>query len=125
MVLVARCVARALVGGWCFVVVPSGEEIADTERTYDRAEEKAVRLVVSEMMKIRALLGAEAVRREAEDNALLDSMLYAQQRLQGAVLTSFGADAEGLAKAELEAEHAEAEEKRGGGRRAAEPAPRP
>ena len=32
--------------------------------------------------------------REKEDNTLLDTMLYAQQRLQESVLKSFGADAD-------------------------------
>ena len=71
-----------------------GEEVADTERSYDRAEEKAVRMVIEEVVGIRGLLSSEEDLREKEDNVILDTMLYAQQRLQAAILRSFGDDAE-------------------------------
>jgi len=71
----------------------SGEEVADNERTYDRTEEKAVRQVINEIVSIRDLLKSELEVREKEDTALLDSMLYAQQRLQDAILQSFGDEA--------------------------------
>ena len=38
----------------------------------------------------------EAEAREKEDNTLLDTMLFAQQRLQEAILNSFGAEAENI-----------------------------
>jgi len=69
-----------------------GEEVAETERSYDRAEEKAVRAVVDEIVNIRDLLKEENHIQETEDHALLDTMLYAQQRLQEALLRSFGED---------------------------------
>ena len=127
--------------------------MADTERVYDRAEEKSVRDVVNEIVSIRDLLREENTIREKvrpltrpvgppstpsffcaagtgsttrpfvlqllllqlacllllvcllmaavaygcllqEDNTLLDTMLYAQQRLQAAIVRSFGADAD-------------------------------
>lgn len=70
------------------------EDMADTERVYDRAEEKSVRAVIDEIVSIRNLLREENSTREKEDNTLLDTMLYAQQRLQAAIVRSFGADAE-------------------------------
>lgn len=70
------------------------EDMADTERVYDRAEEKSVRDVVNEIVSIRDLLREENTIREKEDNTLLDTMLYAQQRLQAAIVRSFGADAD-------------------------------
>ena len=40
------------------------EEMADTERFFDRAEEKVVRLVVNEVVAIRSLLDEESIARE-------------------------------------------------------------
>jgi hypothetical protein len=71
-----------------------GEEISDTERHDDRQEEKSVRVVIDEIIKIRDLEKEETAIREKEDNTLLDTMLYAQQRLQESVLKSFGAEAD-------------------------------
>lgn len=68
------------------------EEVAETERFYDRAEEKAVRLVIDEIVNIRSLLKEEKDIQEKEDHSLLDTMLYAQQRLQESLLRSFGED---------------------------------
>lgn len=99
------CSTRGLGGqrssfAWCGAVhpplftllLPFDSQVADTERSYDRAEEKAVRLVVREILAIRRLLQQEKDLRETEDNTLLDAMLYSQQRLQGAILASFGAE---------------------------------
>ena len=70
------------------------EEISDTERHDDRQEEKYIKIVIDEIIKIRDLEQEETNIREKEDNTLLDTMLYAQQRLQESVLKSFGADAD-------------------------------
>lgn len=70
------------------------EEMADNERRDDREEEKHMREVIDEVIQIRQQIKAEVVSREKEDNTLLDTMLYAQQRLQEAILRSFGASAE-------------------------------
>jgi ribosomal protein L12E/L44/L45/RPP1/RPP2 len=64
-----------------------------------------VRQVISEIVSIRDLLGDELGVREKEDNALLDSMLYAQQRLQEAVLWSFGDEAAATAAKTTAAAH--------------------
>ena len=53
-----------------------------------------VREVIDEVIHIRQQIKEEVVSREKEDNTLLDTMLYAQQRLQEAILRSFGASAE-------------------------------
>jgi len=71
-----------------------GEEISDNERINDRQEEKLIREVIEEIAKMRAILQEEIGTREKEDNTLLDTMLYAQQRLQESILRSFGAEAE-------------------------------
>ena len=71
-----------------------GEEISDTERHDDRQEEKTVKVIIDEIIKIRDLEKEETSIRETEDNTLLDTMLYAQQRLQESVLKSFGAEAD-------------------------------
>eukprot|EP00614_Pseudopedinella_elastica_P012828 CAMPEP_0172598658 /NCGR_PEP_ID=MMETSP1068-20121228/18714_1 /TAXON_ID=35684 /ORGANISM="Pseudopedinella elastica, Strain CCMP716" /LENGTH=286 /DNA_ID=CAMNT_0013398615 /DNA_START=191 /DNA_END=1054 /DNA_ORIENTATION=- len=77
-----------------------GEEVGDRERVFDRKEESTVRLVVAEVAQIRKLLRDELKLREKEDNTLLDTMLYAQQRLQAALLLSFGDGAKDLANDE-------------------------
>jgi hypothetical protein len=71
-----------------------GEEVDDAERWGDRAEERGVRQAVREVTAVRALLASEEAARVLEDSSLLDAMLYAQQRLQAAVLRSFGESAD-------------------------------
>ena len=66
------------------------EDVDDNERWSDRTEEQRVRKVVAEVASMRKLLATQEAARAREDASLLDSMLYAQQQLQAAVLHSFG-----------------------------------
>jgi len=50
------------------------EEMADTERFFDRAEEKIVRLVVNEVVAIRNLLEEESITREKV--SVVDVLFY-------------------------------------------------
>lgn len=75
-----------------------GEEIADNERPSDRQEEKQIGEVMREILTIRAVLEEETTAREKEDNTLLDTMLYAQKRLQDCILNSFGSESEELTR---------------------------
>ena len=54
------------------------------------------KMVTDELLVIKARLKKESEAREKEDNTLLDTMLFAQQRLQEAILHSFGAEAENI-----------------------------
>lgn len=51
-----------------------GEEVADTERSYDRAEEKAVRRVVDEIVVIRGLLKDE---KDIQEQVSIYNQIYA------------------------------------------------
>jgi len=75
-----------------------GEEIADNERPSDRQEEKQIGEVMKEILAIRSALEEATFAREKEDNTLLDTMLYAQKRLQDCILHSFGPESEELTK---------------------------
>jgi hypothetical protein len=64
------------------------------ERLDDRIEERRTAAAFDEIESIATALQFECRKRELEDNSLLDSMLYAQAKLQHSVLESFGADTE-------------------------------
>lgn len=66
------------------------DDIAEVERTFARAAEREKVSAERQVVQVSEALAKESQARELEDNTLLDSMLYAQEKLQTSILESFG-----------------------------------
>lgn len=66
------------------------DDVAAIERTDDHQEERATAAAHNALTDLRTKVANEQATRQKHDNALLDSMIYAQNKLQHSVLAAFG-----------------------------------
>lgn len=67
-----------------------GEDIEETERMDDRAEEVVTVRTIHDIKALQEELKETAAERERKDVLLLDSMIKAQEKLQACIIDTFG-----------------------------------